>query len=982
LRLFFKEEWLDLRRRAERELGSLYTADESPLVHWLGLLQESYRLLGYFDVAPWVKVWAVFFLEGLVSRINHELDKADSALGRLPVESRRASKANLTQVVPRMFPAEMDLALRSLAQRGGTPSSHASRRRIRAAHAKCQGLNEIGGLFAEVRSLASVTVNDRPVRAELVRANGGSEGGIDEIEAARGVEVCLESSQGSVCVGVLRPGAKQFVLAAPLVPLGENTLSQQDRRRGVRAFGETATGEQVVVVLAVTETAFCYPPGQRLSVAPNNIAPLRFGMRLHIVTVNECNERTGNYSVTYDNMQANAFEDTEVDPFEGNHLVAPSHFYAESMKLTVLNREAGGGFVDVVVAKRPPKEGSVRHLLQLEEPGPEKTFYLDLNDFNHARRHIRLNKEANFEEARRYRVFAKAKNSFIYTVTSERADVLEGPVPRLADQAGREAFFWSEVQALIAEDDERLSSHIFFQGTLILGEHGSGKSCLLSKLAMHCLSHSTLLLPVRIPVLEVCSRLQKAEETGAVDETGIDDAEGLVEWYLRIVYGGDTNRFFMLRQAMECHRLLFLFDGIDEAGPLTPRMERCITGLVAQNHRVVATARLQDEASERQSPRDRHAPRWGNHLYPSWLTTAPQLFRVFELLPLELECRRSLVEVLLGRESSLSCDDLQTATDFVEDFIMHLDEDEGRKWSTPMMVSMLIASWREKKRQDERRARKATGDAWNCRTSLRQLTPTSLPATPTPGAWPVDAPPTPSSMPMMASRISRGILASGVDVREVYRVALDLLLRRFQARRQADRHKIKDTVQKFKELLVLIAVEMAPGTKEFTEENVLPLLERYDIDLQVWKDLSEAIREGRVPLLHAKTDSQDGNTVHFTFTYGSFQRFLSSARSSTRSLFRSSTSNLGSLAVAGFSSEANNSTQEDTLQRALSQALSTRHLSMHLAQGNFFWTLLSGWACCLGQRNADLIDRAPGQIVFADEPRAASPRRTRMTSKS
>lgn len=988
LRLFFKEEWLELRRRAERELGPLYSADESPLVHWLGLLQESHRLLGYFDVAPWVKVFAVFFLEGLVARIDQELNKAESALGRLHLRARRTSKANLILVPPRPYPTDLDIALRLLAQRGGTPSSHTSRRRIRSTYAKSPELHTEGGLFAEVRSLASATVGDTPMCAELVRSYGADLGlaqshceEVDEEEVSKGVDMGFHIGSREVKVGVLILPPKddeeetpaRFILQVPLVPLGEKNLNQQDRRRGVRATGETEDGQQIAVTLAVTETAYCYPPGQRLSVTPNNIAPLLPGMRLQFATVSEFNERTGNYSVAYDNQQKNAFEDMEIDPFEGNHLVASSCFYSEATRLSVLSRESGGGFIEVTVEKRPPKEGSVRHILSLENaPAPDgekQAIQLDLNDFNHAHRVERVGREVNTEEeVRKYRVFAKAKHSFIYTVTSERADVLEGPVPRLADEAGREAFFWSEVQAMIAEDDDRASGHIFFQGIIIIGEAGSGKSSLLCKLAMHCLSTSTLLVPVLVPVLDVCSRLQKAEESMNKDELSEYEAEGLMEWYLRMVYGFDTNRFIVLRQAMESHRILFLFDGLDEAGPYTARIERCITGMVACNHRVVATARMHDDhAEEQESPR--RSARVASHLHPRWLKTAPQLFRVFELLPLELECRRSLVEVLLAREQTMSTDGVQAATDFVEDFIMHLDEDEGRKWSTPMMVSMLVASWQEKKRQDDRRAQKALDNSRPSGTFSRQR----------------------QSMfreqraSLAARSISKQSSSSvlGVDTREVYRVALDLLLRRFQSRRQADRHKMKDTVQKFKELLVLIAKQMPEASKEFKEENVLPLLDKYEIDLQVWKDLSEAIQKGRVPLVQTKPDCKDSRAVRFVFTYGSFQRFLSRGCSPTRGIVRNIGQNSWhdgepeSGPLAGMDSleaqpmaiaieqEMARREVHDSLMPTLEQVLSPRRLSRHLVSqhNGLMWSLLSGWSCCFGQREHGLLDRLPMEAL-------------------
>jgi len=65
-------------------------------------------------------------------------------------------------------------------------------------------------------------------------------------------------------------------------------------------------------------------------------------------------------------------------------------------------------------------------------------------------------------------------------------------------------------------------------------------------------------------------------------------------------------------------------------------------------------------------------------------------------------------------------------------------------------------------------------------------------------------------------------------------------------------------------------------TKVFSEEDVLPLLEENGIEEQVWHDLADAIKGGRVPLLVAETGNDgDKEVTRFLFAYGSFQRFLS-----------------------------------------------------------------------------------------------------------
>lgn len=48
-----------------------------------------------------------------------------------------------------------------------------------------------------------------------------------------------------------------------------------------------------------------------------------------------------------------------------------------------------------------------------------------------------------------------------------------------------------------------------------------------------------------------------------------------------------------------------------------------------------------------------------------------------------------------------------------------------------------------------------------------------------------------------------------VNISEVYRVAMDVLIQRLQAKQQADRHQLKTQVAQFKEIMKLIACNLA-----------------------------------------------------------------------------------------------------------------------------------------------------------------------------
>merc|ERR1719356_1781987 len=78
------------------------------------------------------------------------------------------------------------------------------------------------------------------------------------------------------------------------------------------------------------------------------------------------------------------------------------------------------------------------------------------------------------------------------------------------------------------------------------------------------------------------------------------------------------------------------------------------------------------------------------------------------------------------------------------------------------------------------------------------------------------------------------------------------------------------------------------GKKEFTEQDVIPLLREHSMAREVWTDLADAIRGGRVPLLQARWEEGDGHTDRYIFAYGSFRDFL------TRESFRGNVRRLGS----------------------------------------------------------------------------------------
>lgn len=918
LRMFLKEEWQTLQVRVNKELGDLKKADQSPLVFWLGLLQESYRLLGYFDVAPWVKVWACFYLEKLVSQIREHMNPKDALDILMPLTpARRASFVKERDII-RPAPDAGERTLRGMALRhidGKIPlEATPHEMRVRTIHATNEAIHRESGLFVEVGKAVKVQVGSKECKAvrmverDALHFNDSS---IYPIQVG-GVEVGLVQINGEE--NLEKGGASAVVmLNTEVVPVPASVM---DKEQILQVPLSAKNSDAVPITLWVRtkqDTVFCYSPGARIRMVPDAVSkvgcsPIHAGGRLRHATVVQLDPRhSGNYEIRWDNDVDSFREHVMVNPRQTNHLRAHICQYPVGAKLVIYRpiehtdtnepaddatgkKEEHGGFIDAVVVDCLGDESAMdvsRHIVcsaRTGEAGSEpespvlsgrndqEEWAVDLNDFNHALRGALVMKDQE-EEMRRYKLFIKAKHSLLWTVTSERCDCLEGPVPRIADGDGEELNFWQAVQSLISEDDERISSHIFNQGMIILGQAGSGKTCILCKMVMNCLSRSKMLLPLFIPVTDLAARLEKAAtgETKSNAETSVsdDNGEALVDWYLRAVYGDDTSRYFMLRQALQAHRLLLLFDGLDEAGKFTERVELCITSLVAQDHRVIATARPQEEAALVGSPKNppttqkRKPTQLACH--PDWLKTTPSLFHVVELLPLSEKCRRTLIEVLLSRESDLEKEDIDMAENFCSAFLENLEDDERRKWSTPLMVAMLIASWRVTKREE---LKKESPSQWSKKAIRRGGNENTNPDRRGSGT---------------GESKSQTEEDNKTNIKRVYGVALDLLLRRFQSRLQADRHKMKARIDNFKSLLEVIANKMTEeGIKFFAEADVIPILEEHSIDSEVWRDLADAIKDGRVPLLRAWTD-EDVDEVRFVFAYSSFQNFLSSQTSANMS---------------------------------------------------------------------------------------------------
>jgi len=124
---------------------------------------------------------------------------------------------------------------------------------------------------------------------------------------------------------------------------------------------------------------------------------------------------------------------------------------------------------------------------------------------------------------------------------------------------------------------------------LVVGSPGSGKTCLLCRLVMDCLETQHALVPLLFTVADLVRRSTGQELNP--ETMNNDQVHAWFDRYLRITYGEDSQRYHAICQAIRAHRVLFLFEGLEEGGHLTPVIERLIANIVLNRHLCVVTTR-------------------------------------------------------------------------------------------------------------------------------------------------------------------------------------------------------------------------------------------------------------------------------------------------------------------------------------------------------------------------------------------------------
>ncbi|CAL1162943.1 unnamed protein product [Cladocopium goreaui] len=121
----------------------------------------------------------------------------------------------------------------------------------------------------------------------------------------------------------------------------------------------------------------------------------------------------------------------------------------------------------------------------------------------------------------------------------------------------------------------------------VWGSPGSGKSCFVGRLMMEMLDRYENLIPLMLPVADLVKR-SDPDGPDAVDAEGV---QGWFDSYLRVTYGEDSLRYSMICQARSMSRVVFLFEGLEDAEKLSKAVESLIRVLVRAKNLVVVTSR-------------------------------------------------------------------------------------------------------------------------------------------------------------------------------------------------------------------------------------------------------------------------------------------------------------------------------------------------------------------------------------------------------
>lgn len=932
-----------LREQAKHPQG-LQPVDVLSLQLWLPFLRESYRILGYRDVAPQYKLWSMYHCKKVAEKVQSILDviqKSTNLAATLELnkdkqnlEARKATSQRPNETIGLSHTLQA-LSRWVFANNAVLPQVEASTKVVRHLHQQCALCSQKPGLYApiwEVHDMSGAIVSVEFMKDNAMRERSNGAGGAwtltigpeedDDIGEGKRVHIgymtpgkrrepqsiLMNSRLLSLSVPILQEIRHEFSMrkkkedsksatantfTAPIKNFrleewstdgqtlstmlqalsGTQPMDEHNKHpafskfHSVEALAVDPSGkESIKFTLEVGIPAFCYPTGTNLTV---DISGEGHGqVNAPSVVVTGFNENGTYETVNFDKPDG---ERVAFDPSPLNHTFPDQAAYIDGQALLLKQASSEQGatrtvWADAAVEGLPSRDSGYRYKLKVNNPdGTVAQVSKYLSSMLSGRAFPSMT-GGNFEdEIHKIKAFFRARHSYLVDALSGvRLNVKECAPPTLSfkpiekiegvdfsrsqsrmiarssnsgsggkkvasvqsivsqgsqggDVAGSSRFGWPAVLASL-DTFEKGQPTCQPSAFLVLGSPGSGKSCMVNRVIMETLDRYVNLVPLLIPIADMVRR------SGGETDLSNPTRELIYDWfdrYLRVTYGEDSNRYWMICQAMQMKRVAFLFEGLEDGGAFMRAVEGVIRNLILDGHLVIITSR----------------PLLGGE---SSLEEMSEYLTVMQLENLSDENKRAVALKRLGHEGIGGYDELfnrlresQAPADAQgengEDDVRE-KENEQDVFGNPMMLSMLLCYLQTMQKQKKE-----------------------------------------------VETLEEGGEESGGDatLTAVYRVALDVMLQRVQSRQMAERHNKEKKVELCKSILEKMSLTMQLqrrlGITATEVEKLLPKGKESEELHQVWEGLKAATQAGHAMFLRL---SQDGGKTELKFLVKGFQNFF------------------------------------------------------------------------------------------------------------
>ena len=369
------------------------------------------------------------------------------------------------------------------------------------------------------------------------------------------------------------------------------------------------------------------------------------------------------------------------------------------------------------------------------------------------------------DELKKYAKHMKAKYGYLTDFVSGRQlDVVAQCCPfRLISVEGGSSF---TEQELVYESDRA--------GWIVQGVPGSGKSCLLRRLVMAVISSGLLsggteltgLVPIFLSVADWVKVIASDSQCG--------QNQCCLEMFLRAIFVDDDVRLRLLRFCLAKGRAVLLIDGLDDAAAF-PQIRDCLDQKAKRGIKVIAT---------------------------SVAATLGLGFRGVSIAPLDRDQRRAIVR---SRLDAVNLEKFEAFFDVLQQSSVPFDVDQGALIKSPAFVSMLLCYWTNLAAPSavpagsdlERQSTRRIG-GMETPPLTRMLTASVS------GSAANDA----EMVPLVRATSPVTASASPASLVDVYRVAVSVLVHRYQMFLESDRSKVREAAKRLTDLLRLIAFSM------------------------------------------------------------------------------------------------------------------------------------------------------------------------------